>query len=138
MDRTGGCLCGAARFVAQGLSAEAAACHCGMCLRWAGSPWIGVMTKSLSWQAEDSLQVVRSSTWAERGFCNRCGSSLYYRLTAPGKYQGATSVSLGALDEVAGITLTKEWFVDRKPDAYAFAGALEHFTEAQALAMLEE
>jgi hypothetical protein len=136
MDRTGQCLCGAVRFTAKGMQSEAAACHCGMCLRWSGGPFIGVMTESLAWQAAEALQVIASSAWAERGFCNRCGSSLYYRLTAPGKYHGATSIALGALDDTRGITLTKEWFVDRKPDAYALAGEHRLFTEADALAML--
>ena len=134
----GQCLCGAVRFTAKGLSAEAAACHCGMCLRWAGGPWIGVMTRSLDWQDTDALQVIASSAWAERGFCNRCGSSLYYRLTAPGKYHGALSIALGALDDTSGITVTKEWFIDRKPSAYALAGEHQLFTEAQALGMLDD
>jgi hypothetical protein len=61
---------------------------------------------------------------------------LFWRLTAPGKYQGATSVTLGALDDRSGVKLLKEWFIDRKPEGYAFAGERQCITEAEALAML--
>lgn len=86
------------RFVAEGVG-DASACHCGMCLRWAGGPWIGVFVQAIRWEDDAELGVIASSAWAERGFCRRCGSGLFYRITAEGKYQGVTSVSLGALDD---------------------------------------
>ena len=128
-------MCGAVQFTAKDVSDEGSACHCGMCRRWAGGPWIGVSVKSVEWRGGDALQVVKSSAWAERGFCNRCGSGLFYRVTAEGKYQGMTSISLGALDDQSGITLTKEWFIDRKPDAYALEGDRKRVTEAEVAAM---
>jgi hypothetical protein len=138
MERSGKCLCGAVRFTAQDVSAEASACHCGMCLRWSGGPFLSVMVKSVEWADEDALGVIVSSDWAERGFCKRCGSSLYYRLTSPERYRGPTFIAFGALDERGGIILTKEWFVDRKPEGYATLGARDCFTEAEALAMLAD
>lgn len=135
MDRTGKCLCGAATFTAKGLSEEASACHCGMCLRWAGGPWIGVFVEALDVADESVVTVAQTSAWAERGFCNQCGSGLFYRVTAEGKHQGLTSVSLGCLDDPNGLKLTKEWFIDRKPDVYAFEGERRRVTEAEAMAM---
>lgn len=133
MERTGKCMCGAVRFTAKDLG-EASACHCGMCRRWAGGPWIGVSAGPIEWQDDEALEVVESSAWAERGFCRKCGSGLFYRITAEGKHQGVTSVSLGALDDPKGIALTKEWFIDRKPDVYALAGDRERVTEAEIMA----
>ena len=78
-----------------------------------------------------------ASELAERAFCNRCGSSLFWRMTAEGPYKGTTSVTLGSLDDRSGVTLVKEWFIDRKPDGYAMAGERECITEAAALAMLD-
>lgn len=137
MDRTGKCLCGAVAFTAKDVSAEASACHCEMCLRWAGGPWMGVMVGAIDWQPGEALQVVKSSEWAERGFCNVCGSGLFYRVTAEGKFHGFTSISLGALDDPSGLTLTKEWFIDKKPDAYALEGDRKRVTEADVRAMME-
>lgn len=106
-----------------------------MCLRWAGGPWIGVSVKSIDWQDRATVTTIQSSDWAERGFCNKCGSGLFYRITAEGPHHGAGSVSLGALDDGNGLSLTKEWFIDKKPDTYELAGERDCITEAQAFAM---
>ena len=45
-------------------------------------------------------------------------------------------MTLGALDDTAGITLTSEMFVDEKPEAYALVGDHERITGAQAKALL--
>jgi hypothetical protein len=82
--------------------------------------------------------VLVTSEWAERGFCAKCGSSLFFRVTAKGKYEGNASIALGALDDPSGIRLTTEWFSDRKPEGYSFAGELRCITEGQALAMLDD
>lgn len=129
-------MCGAVELIAKDCAEEAAACHCGMCMRWAGGPWIGVDTSGIEWTKKDDLKIVKSSDWAERGFCAACGSGLFYRVTAEGKFQGFTSVSLGALEDKGGIALTKEWFIDRKPDTYAFEGDRKRVTEAEVMALL--
>lgn len=121
--------------MARGLRAEAGACHCTSCLRWCGGPYIGVGVDALDFIAGEAA-IVTSSDWAERGFCSACGSSLFFRMTLPGPYQGNTFVTLGALDDTAGITLTSEMFVDEKPEAYALVGDHERITGAQAKALL--
>jgi hypothetical protein len=110
-----------------------------MCLRWSGGPLLAVFVENLEFTRDDGLTWFESSDFAERGFCSQCGSSLFWRLTAEGKYQGTTSVCLGALDDKSGVNLVKEWFIDRKPDCYALEGSdgRECITEAQAVAMLE-
>ncbi|MBT8494829.1 MAG: GFA family protein [Deltaproteobacteria bacterium] len=135
MDRCGKCLCGEVEFVAKGLSGEASACHCKMCRRWSGASWIGVFTQDIEWTRKDALGVIQSSAWAERGFCTKCGSGLFYRVTAEGKHQGVTSVSFGCLDDQSDVSLTKEWFIDKKPEAYGYAGERKTVTEAEVLAM---
>jgi hypothetical protein len=139
MDRTGQCLCGAVSFVARGVQPDkTSACHCGMCLRWAGGPWISMFVESIDVSKDEGLTWTQTSTLAQRGFCSACGSSLFWRLTAEGKYQGTTSVSLGCLDDKTGVRLIKEWFIDNKPDAYSLAGERECITEAEAFAFLDD
>lgn len=94
-----------------------------------------MFTKSIDWQGKDTLSTIASSDWAERGFCSKCGSSLFYRITAPGKHHGITSVSLGSLEDTTGLPLAKEWFIDKKPETYALAGERPTITEAEAFAM---
>lgn len=73
---------------------------------------------------------------AERAFCTTCGSSVFYRLTAPGPMNGELHVGMGTLDEPSGIPLTEEIYIDRKPDGYSFSGEDRHqMTEAEVIAM---
>ena len=135
MERTGKCLCGAVSYTAKGLKPELGACHCGMCRRWSGGPLLATGTKDVAWQGEDKIRTFKSSDWAERGFCSACGSSLFYRVTAPGPHQGTIQLAFGTLDDQTGFDLNLEWFIDKKPEAYALAGEHKTLTEAQVFAM---
>ena len=130
--RQGRCLCGAIRYTVRGVE-ESSACHCDMCRRWAGGPLFAVGCKELTWEG-DEPKFFQTSEWAERGFCPECGSSLVWRMTA-GVHAGMTTVTLGSLDDQEGLPLTREWFIDRKPDGYALAGEHQRVTEAEAVAM---
>ena len=96
---------------------------------------LSVGADHIAWEGEDNITTYKSSEWAERGFCNKCGSGLFYRLTAPGQLHGLTSLAFGTLDDQSGIELSKEWFIDKKPEGYALAGERKTFTEAEVMAM---
>jgi len=129
--RTGGCLCGAVRFTATPSDGEFGICHCGMCRRWSAGPFFA-MDCSTTVQIEDpsKLGVYRSSEWAERCFCNVCGSVLFYRLVGKDTH----FVSVEAFDDRSGLSLTNEIFIDEKPSYYDFANATEKMTGAEVFA----
>ncbi len=129
MERTGGCLCGAVRYTATLKGERIGACHCGMCRKWAGGPLIAAATTAVRFEPSGSLKAYASSAWAERGFCGTCGSNLFYRLTGDGR----THLAAGTLDDLSGLSLSYELFVDKRPDAYRFAGELKGLTEAQVM-----
>ena len=79
-EMKGGCLCGAVRFSAANVETAFEVCHCGMCRRWAGSPLFAATAERVTFENRDSLGVYDSSEWAARGFCSKCGSSLFYYL----------------------------------------------------------
>jgi hypothetical protein len=62
-----------------------------------------------------------SSPAAERGFCNHCGSSLFWRHDDD---KGATSVMSGTLDGATGIKTAKHIFTADKGDYYDIADFL--------------
>ncbi|MCB9778561.1 MAG: GFA family protein [Alphaproteobacteria bacterium] len=130
LDRDGGCLCGSVRFTAHLRSPTFGACHCGMCRKFAGGPFLAIGTAGVDWHQDADLRTYDSSAWAERGFCGRCGSSLFYRI----KGNGMTIVAFGALDDPRGLTLAREVFIDERPDAYCFAGDLKGLTGAELMA----
>jgi hypothetical protein len=134
MQRTGKCLCGAVTFTAE-IQPKISACHCGMCRQWTGGVFLSTFGKNIRFEGEDAIKTFKSSDWAERGFCSRCGSSLFYRITLEGRNQGATAISIGALDDANGLPLDEELCIDRKPDGYAFAGEHKQLTEAEMFAL---
>ena len=135
MQRTGRCICGKVSYSAT-LQKELSACHCSTCLRWSSGPLLAVGCQNINWTGSENITTFASSAWAERGFCNQCGSNLFYRVTANGKFCGFTSLAYGTLDDRSAVSLTREWFIDEKPDAYAFAGERAVVTAKEAAAML--
>ncbi|MEM1313571.1 MAG: GFA family protein [Pseudomonadota bacterium] len=138
LPKTGRCACGEVRWKAL-VSPAAGACHCGMCRRWTGGPFLGVATAAFEiTQGAEALGVWKSSDWAERGFCKTCGSSLFYRLTVEGPAQGETHVGAGGLDDAEGLDWTLEVFTDAQPDFYRFAGEATRLTEAELMALIQQ
>ncbi|MCR9089363.1 MAG: GFA family protein [Rhodobacteraceae bacterium] len=135
---TGGCLCGAVRYRLAEVPEKYGACHCAMCRKFSGGIELGleVPPGGVTWEDKTHLKVYKSSEWAERGFCDVCGSSLFWKLTAPGPMQGLLSLSAGSLDTMEGLEFVNEVYIDAKPASYAFAGERTRMTEAEVMAMV--
>lgn len=133
MAMHGSCLCGGVRFEAEPQERESHACHCEMCRRWTGTAFVAtpVPEAALRWQGAENIGVYRSSDWAERGWCMRCGSTLFYRVTAEGPEQGTHYLALGLFDDPDALPLASEIYIDRKPESYAFAGERKRLTAAE-------
>ncbi|WP_418321345.1 GFA family protein [Piscinibacter sakaiensis] len=124
----GQCLCGAV-----GLSSpparEIGACHCGFCRRWGGGPLLAVHCgPDVKFEGGEHIAVYPSSDWAERAFCKRCGSHLYYKLLATGEY----FVPAGLFDS-NDFEMASQIYIDKKPDYYAFANRTPMLTEQQVI-----
>ena len=83
----GHCLCGAVTVRAVPKRRHVEACHCHMCRRWGGVAYLGVQCgRDVEFAGEEHIVRYRSSEWAERGFCGRCGSSLFFHYLPKGTY----------------------------------------------------
>ena len=125
--RTGGCMCGAVRYEAE-TDGRFAVCHCKMCQRWSGGVYLSARTHGVRITAgEDALTRVRTSDWAARAFCSKCGSSIYYHADA----MDHPSVTLGTLDDTSGMTPRIQFFIDEKPESIALDIATKTMTAAE-------
>ena len=117
-------MCGAVQFTARDVPSTAGICHCEMCRRWTGSALIGVTVPkgSVTWQGQDHIATLQSSSWARRAFCDRCGSGLFFEVTLDSDYAGNLEFPIGLFDDPNGFEITNEIYIDHKPDSYAFAG----------------
>jgi hypothetical protein len=127
----GGCLCGAVRFTATPKGLNVGLCHCSMCRRWAAGPFFAMECEGTVKVADETqLGVYRSSEWAERCFCNRCGSVLFYRMVG----KDFSAISAESLDDRSGLTLASQIFIDEKPAYYDFANKTHDMTGAEVFA----
>ncbi|WP_299865842.1 GFA family protein [uncultured Hoeflea sp.] len=127
---TGRCMCGAVVITGTARDPKVAVCHCDMCRRWSSGPCFEVSCQEVSFEGEQHITRIRSSEWAERGFCGKCGSNLFYQIIGSDEFQ----ISAGLLDEQDGLKLSLQVFTDRKPSYYTLADETETMTEAEMFA----
>ena len=136
---TGGCLCGAVRFkikfdqtAKNAEIIETTACHCSSCRKWASGAYMAVHCKNkVEFTGFENITIFKSSNWAERGFCKKCGSNLFYHLIDSDKY----NMAAGSFDNQDNHELTKQYFIDKKPDYYQFSNDTVNLTEAEIFAI---
>ncbi|ESA33811.1 glutathione-dependent formaldehyde-activating gfa [Leptolyngbya sp. Heron Island J] len=86
---------------------------------------------NISFKGEENITVYNSSDWAERGFCNKCGSHLFYRLKENNQHQ----VPVGLFDDQKLFVFESQVFIDKKPSFYSFANQTKALTEAEIFEM---
>src|SRR2546422_765499 len=94
---TGGCFCGAIRYRAEGAPREVSHCHCGICRRTSGAPfvtWATFPAACFAFTAGTPAEL-RSTPRAVRHFCAACGTALTFRETAR---PGSVDVTVGSMD----------------------------------------
>ncbi|PHQ98536.1 MAG: hypothetical protein COB40_00575 [Marinosulfonomonas sp.] len=138
-DRTGQCMCGAVTFSAKDMADTFSICHCKMCQRWVGSALKGVSvkTENLTVHGSKNISAFQSSEFAERANCKICGSGLWWRLTA-GKYVGNNSILIGLLDDVDGLKLSTEYFVDYKYNTVEVPEGRTQVTSAEVADIIQD
>lgn len=131
MQASGSCLCGRVSFEADNASRHTGACHCGMCVNWGGGPLLAVDCGSaVRFGGEEHIRRYQSSDWAERGFCEHCGTHLFYYLKPAQQY----IVPAGLLDDQSALHMSHQIFIDKKPAHYDFANETDNLTEAEVFA----
>ena len=75
----GGCLCGAVRYQVAGPLRPVVYCHCTQCRRNTGHYMAATAARHRDFRltGEAQLRWYESSDAARRGFCGRCGSTLF-------------------------------------------------------------
>lgn len=109
---TGGCQCGAVRYEWVAPPKYASVCHCRMCQKASGQPFMaltGGPVENLRW-TRGTPSVFRSSEHGERGFCSACGTPLSYRLD----HTGRISVTMASLDNPEAMRPTRQYGIESR------------------------
>lgn len=109
---TGGCQCGAVRYRLTAAPTGVNICHCRMCQKASGGPFMVFAGVRLSEFVVTSGAITSfaSSNIAERGFCAQCGTPLTYH----GLGTDRVSVSLGSLDDPGAVEPATQLGVESK------------------------
>lgn len=121
----GKCLCGSIE-VDTSDQRDFGVCHCTMCRRWTGGPMFAVHCGSGVSFIGDTPSKYKSSDWAERGFCSKCGTHLYYHLLPNNEY-----VLPVGLFQDQEFSFSSEIFIDEKPSYYEFSNQTNKLTGQQ-------
>ncbi len=131
IEAKGQCLCGSVKLSAKSVSKNAGVCHCSMCRQWTGGPLLAVdCGTEVELEGAEAISTYASSEWAERGFCAKCGSNLFYKIKQTGQY----IVPAGVLNIESELTLDHQIFIDEKPSYYCFSNETKNMTGAEVFA----
>lgn len=121
----GSCLCGSVTFEIAGELGAPDACHCVQCRKWTGHflPSTEVPRTALTVNGADNITWYPSSEKVRRGFCARCGASLFFD-PLDQKKDNWIGVSMGAFDSPTETRLALHIFVAEKGDYYDITDGL--------------
>ena len=124
--KKGSCLCGAVTFEVDGELPPPDACHCSMCRKSSGHYFAStdVARTALRVDGAEHLTWFQSSPKVLRGFCSRCGSSMFWDSIT----RDWIGVAMGAFDGPTEAELAKHIFVGDKGDYYRIADGLPQET----------
>jgi hypothetical protein len=109
----GGCFCGCVRYRVTGAVKFVAHDHCSICRRTSGAAfvtWCGVKEEQLALvDGDGDLTTFASSADAQRQFCKRCGSHLFFRSK---RWPGEVHFTLATVLSPEGLTPTVHVFWD--------------------------
>lgn len=113
---SGSCLCGGVRYRVDGPLRDVWQCHCRRCQKVTGNFMAasGALLADIAFESDGTL------TWyapdddpdVAYAFCNRCGSSLFWRVGGPHGDPLRLSICAGTLDDAVGLHTKAIWFAD--------------------------
>ena len=95
------CLCGGIQLRTHGYHRDVENCHCIQCMKTHGhyAAYTNVQEQNVKFLKKRTLKWFRSSKRAKRGFCRKCGASLFFKVIgsniihiAAGMFNGPTKL----------------------------------------------
>ena len=132
---SGGCLCGGVRYRITGECRDIIYCHCENCRRTHGhvAAYTSLPRSELALVSQHTLQWYHDeSPDTLRGFCNRCGASLFWDAQDD---RGKISVAAGSLDDSLELKTIGHVFVAEAGKYYEIVDGLPRFETGNAGAL---
>ena len=119
------CLCGGIQLRTHGYHRDVHNCHCIQCMKTHGhyAAYTNVQQQDVKFLKKRTLKWFRSSKRAKRGFCNKCGASLFFKVITSKNI----SIAAGMLDGPTKLKTKMNIFVKGKLDYYKLDNHLATF-----------
>ena len=120
------CLCGGIQLKTKGPLRHVSNCHCSQCMKTHGNyaAYTNTPEKDIKFIKKKTLKWYSSSKKAKRGFCNKCGASMFF------KRLGSENISIaaGMFKNPTKLKTKMNIFVEGKLDYYNLDSRLLKFS----------
>tara|TARA_Y100001970_G_C14181429_1_gene830060 strand:+ start:757 stop:1155 length:399 start_codon:yes stop_codon:yes gene_type:complete len=125
INSKGKCLCGGIKFSTRGFHREVSNCHCIQCMKTHGNfaAYTRVDDNCLKFLSKKTLKWFKSSKRAQRGFCSRCGASIFFKVNK----SKTISISAGMFDKSFNLKTNKNIFVKNRLKYYKIDQSIPKF-----------
>lgn len=123
----GHCLCSAVKYEVAGELRPIIYCHCEQCRRTGGHfvAATACQREQLTITGEENIKWFAASDTARRGFCQQCGSNLFWDPVEGDHW----SIWAGSIDRPTGLKAEKHIYMHMKSDYYEINDGLPQFAE---------
>ena len=123
------CLCGGIQLRTRGYHRDVENCHCIQCMKTHGhyAAYTNVQEQNVKFLKKITLKWFRSSKRAKRGFCRKCGASLFFKIIGSNNI----SIAAGMFNGPTKLKTRMNIFVKGKLDYYKLDDRLLKFKRYQ-------
>lgn len=125
--KTASCLCGGIKFKLKGKLRPVSNCHCSQCMKTHGNfgSYTNCPEKNIQFINKKTLKWFKSSKIAKRGFCFKCGASIFYKKNK----NENISISAGMINKPTNLKTSLNIFTYGKLDYYKLDKRLVKFAK---------
>ena len=122
---TASCLCKGIHITIKGEFRPVINCHCIQCAKTHGNyaAYTSVLEENIIYKSKKTLKWFVSSTKAKRGFCKKCGASIFFKRIG----SKAVSISAGLFKNPTKLKTTSHIYIRNKRDYYKILDNLPKF-----------
>ena len=119
------CLCGGIQLKTNGYHRNIQNCHCVQCMKTHGhyAAYTNLEERNVKFLKQKTLKWFKSSKRAKRGFCNKCGASLFFKFIDSNNI----SIAAGMFNGPTKLKTKMNIFVKGKLDYYELDNRLPKF-----------
>ena len=123
------CLCGGIKIKIIGKLRQVINCHCSQCMKTHGNfaAYTNSLEKNITYISKSTLRWYHSSNFAKRGFCSKCGASVFYKI----KKSNNISISAGMFTNPTKLKTHSNIFIKDKLDFYKIDPSLPKFRRSE-------